>query len=84
VAEKKLAEPRIVSFVQAVPNMAVIGKHSKTQFLQIQSAMEALSEKEMVKLIMKLACRIYKLKLEDGEVDLTKEMVNVKRGEKKV
>ncbi|GMS88481.1 hypothetical protein PENTCL1PPCAC_10656, partial [Pristionchus entomophagus] len=84
VAEKKLAEPRIVSFVQAAPNMAVIGKNHKKDAKKIQSALESLCETEVEELEKQIQNGIYKLKLEDGEVDLTKEMVNVKRGEKKV
>ncbi|GMR41611.1 hypothetical protein PMAYCL1PPCAC_11805 [Pristionchus mayeri] len=84
VAEKKLSEPRVVNFVQAAPNMAVIGKTYKKEAKKIQVALEQLSESEVEELGKQIQNGIYKLKLEDSEVELKKEMINVKRGEKKV
>ncbi|GMT18898.1 hypothetical protein PFISCL1PPCAC_10195, partial [Pristionchus fissidentatus] len=84
VAEKKLNEPRVVNFVTAAPNMAVIGKEYKKEAKKIQSALEQLTEAEVEDLEKQIQTGMYKLKLADGEVNLKKEMINVKRGEKRV
>ncbi|VDP53256.1 unnamed protein product [Heligmosomoides polygyrus] len=83
--KKKLDEPRTVNIIEAVPNMALLGKEFKKDAKRIQIALAQLSEDELVSLESKIASEgAYKLSMDDGEFSLTSAMVSVKRSTKTV
>ncbi|EPB78018.1 glycine--tRNA ligase, partial [Ancylostoma ceylanicum] len=55
VAEKKLPEPKTVNVVEAVPNMALLGKEFKKDAKRVQVALSQLSEGEVEALENNLA-----------------------------
>ncbi|KHJ88331.1 glycine--tRNA ligase [Oesophagostomum dentatum] len=84
-AEKKLKEPKSVNVVEAVPNMAVLGKEFKKDAKRVQIALSQLSEDEAAVLEKELgASGSYTLKIDDDKFKLTSAMVSVKRSTKTV
>lgn len=85
VSEKDLPEPKIVNVVEVVPNKGLLGKTFKTNAQKISTKLASLDEQE---------ARSYESALEkDGQFEvevngekftIAKEMVNVKKYEKKV
>ncbi|KIH51676.1 hypothetical protein ANCDUO_18235, partial [Ancylostoma duodenale] len=85
VAEKKLPEPKTVNVVEAVPNMALLGKEFKKDAKRVQIALSQLSEDHVEALEKQLSAGgSYKLKVDADEFALTPAMVTVKRATKTV
>ncbi|WKY00583.1 hypothetical protein Q1695_014983 [Nippostrongylus brasiliensis] len=85
VAEKKLSEPRTVNTVDAVPNMALLGKEFKKDAKKIQIALAQLSEEELGNLESQLASQgNFPLNVDGEEFKLSPAMVSVKRSTKTV
>ncbi|RCN34961.1 glycine--tRNA ligase, partial [Ancylostoma caninum] len=85
VAEKKLPEPKTVNVVEAVPNMALLGKEFKKDAKRVQVALSQLSEDHVEALEKQLSVgESYKLKVDADEFTLTPAMVTVKRATKTV
>lgn len=84
-AEKKLAEPKIVDVVEAVPNRGVIGKTFRKEAKIVLEVLSALENNQLDQLEKSLESGSYDLTLADGSVvKITKDMVAVKRYQKTV
>ncbi|VDM83321.1 unnamed protein product, partial [Strongylus vulgaris] len=82
-AEKKLPEPKSVNVVEAVPNMAVLGKEFKKDAKRVQIALAQLPEDQVVALEKELQTSgSYNLVVDSDKFKLTSAMVNVKRATK--
>lgn len=84
VAEKKLLEPKNMNVVEAIPNMAILGKTYKTQAKIIKTALSNLSVEQVSTLEKDLEAGVYNLKIDSDNFALKPDMVNVKKYEKKV
>lgn len=85
-AEKALPEPKIMDFIEMVPNKGPIGKAFKKDAKLINDKLASLSAEEVSTLEVQLnADGQIKLSINDTmEATLTKDMVSVKRYQKKV
>ncbi|KAK0166702.1 hypothetical protein PV327_004192 [Microctonus hyperodae] len=85
-AEKKLAEPKIVNVCETVPNRGIIGKQFRKEakiVLETLSTLEKDTLDNMEKTLESIGS--YELTLLDNtKVNITKEMVTIKRYEKTV
>lgn len=82
---KKLAEPRLINVVEAVPNMALLGKEYKKDAKRIQAALSQLPESEVVALETEIATNgLYNLKINEENFALKKEMISIRKEEKRV
>lgn len=89
VSEKLLPSPKTVNFVEVLPSKAVIGKVFKKDAKEVTDALAAMSEAKIAEMEAALFTEggegVYKLECASGkQVDLQKEMVQVKRGQKTV
>ena len=83
VAEKKLAEPKTIDVVEAVPNKAAVGKSFKKEAKEIMEALSSLepSAVEAVEASLK-AKGEYQLDVKGTPFRLTPDMLEVKRYQK--
>ncbi|KAK6739631.1 hypothetical protein RB195_008244 [Necator americanus] len=85
VAEKKLSEPKTVNVVEAIPNMALLGKEFKKDAKKVQVTLSQLSDDQLTALEKQLETDgSYKLKIDADEFLLVPAMVSVKRTTKTV
>lgn len=85
VAEKKLAEPKTVDFVEAVPNKAAVGKSFKKEAKEIMETLSKLEPAEIEAVESALKSKgEYQLAINGTQYRLTPEMLEVKRGQKTV
>ncbi|XP_046419532.1 glycine--tRNA ligase [Neodiprion pinetum] len=84
IAEKKLAEPKVVDVVEAFPNKGVLGKAFKKEAKAVLDALAALNKNEIAVLEGKISKNEdYDLVLHDGaSIKITKDMVSIKRYQK--
>lgn len=84
VAEKKLAEPKVVDVTEAAPNKGVLGKAFKKEAKVVLDALAALDEAGIEALESKInGNEGFELSLPDGTVvKITKDMVSIKRYQK--
>jgi len=83
-AEKKLPAPVTQSVTEIVPNKGPIGKAFKKDAKAITEMLSKLSLEEIEKMEEELKTGETTLSMQSSEVKLTKDMVSVKRFEKKV
>ena len=85
VAEKKLAEPKTIDFVEAVPNKAAVGKSFKKEAKEIMETLSKLEPAEIEAVESALKSKgEYQLEINGTQYRLTPEMLEVKRGQKTV
>ncbi|OQR69021.1 glycine--tRNA ligase-like [Tropilaelaps mercedesae] len=86
IAEKLLPTPKTVDFVEILPQKAVIGKEFKKEAKDVMDALAGLSEAQIVDVEEAFeGGGTYQLTYPSGkQVELRKEMVQVKRGQKTV
>ncbi|CAH1789407.1 unnamed protein product [Owenia fusiformis] len=84
-AEKKLPEPKVIDVVECVTNKGLVGKAFKKEAKAVTEYLSKLNEAEVNSLEKDLtASGESALTIEDKSYTITKEMVTVKRYEKKV
>lgn len=84
-AEKKLAEPKMVSITEPVPNKAAIGKAFKKEAKSLMDALARMDPVEVGQLEEDLASTgQFTMKMNNTEYVLTKDMVSVKTYQKTV
>lgn len=82
-AEKKLAEPKQIEIVEAVPNKAAIGKEFKKDAKVINDALAAMDNDALENLQSKLeADGEFTLETEKGNFKLNSTLVSVKKSQK--
>ncbi|KAJ6216538.1 hypothetical protein RDWZM_007695 [Blomia tropicalis] len=85
VAEKDLAEPRMVQFIEIVPNKGLIGKKFKADAQKILAKLASLDESQIKECEASLNEKDqFDLELEGNNVVITKELVSLKKYEKKM
>ncbi|XP_046915883.2 glycine--tRNA ligase [Dermatophagoides farinae] len=87
VAEKDLPAPKIVNVVEIVPNKGLMGKHFKANAQKVMTRLSVLDESEIkcIEQTLNDGQNEFILNLDDeNKVTITKEMVTIKRYEKKV
>ncbi|OTF77261.1 glycine-tRNA ligase-like protein [Euroglyphus maynei] len=86
VAEKDLPVPKVVNVVEIVPNKGLMGKHFKSNAQKVMTRLNVLSEMEIKSIEEALnEQNEFVIDLDkENKVTITKEMVTIKRYEKKV
>ncbi|KAH9426522.1 hypothetical protein DERP_013704 [Dermatophagoides pteronyssinus] len=86
VAEKDLPEPKMINVVEIVPNKGLMGKHFKSNAQKVIQRLNVLNENEIKQIEEELnAKNEFILDLDkENQVTITKEMITIKRYEKKI
>lgn len=85
VAEKELAEPKVVPVVEFVPNKGLIGKNFKGEAQKILEKLAQIDAEQIAEYEKLLESNgQFELAVAEKEVTITKEMVSVKKYDKKV
>lgn len=85
VAEKPLPAPKTIEVTEAVPNKAAIGKQFKKEAKAITEALAKLSLEEVKNLNQQLeSAGEAKVKVNDNEMTLSKDLVSVKSSSKTI